>query len=153
MLSSYVSFTCVAVEPGLFSAYWILSYETPETKPLRPVAGIDRTVSSMHQRVQQTSIMHGMDTLFTRTLRSRKIWFYQDTKSSSCLLNHTSLSIFELFCSSHRDDDDEHNTRHDEWCTFGSHHDARPPGAPYRTGPSGLVPVGFYRVRSKAKKA
>ena len=83
MLSSYVSFTCVAVEPGLFSAYWILSYETPETKPLRPVAGIDRTVSSMHQRVQQTSIMHGMDTLFTRTtLRSRKIWFYQDTKSS-----------------------------------------------------------------------
>ena len=64
MLSSYVSFTCVAVEPGLFSAYWILSYETPETKPLRPVAGIDRTVSSMHQRVQQTSIMHGMDTLF-----------------------------------------------------------------------------------------
>ena len=96
MLSSYVSFTCVAVEPGLFSAYWILSYETPETKPLRPVAGIDRTVSSMHQRVQQTSIMHGMDTLFTRTLRSRKIWFYQDTKSSSCLLNHTSLSIFEF---------------------------------------------------------
>ena len=68
MLSSYVSFTCVAVEPGLFSAYWILSYETPETKPLRPVAGIDRTVSSMHQRVQQTSIMHGMDTLFKHGL-------------------------------------------------------------------------------------
>jgi hypothetical protein len=68
MLSSYVSFTCVAVEPGLFSANWILSYETPETKPLRPVAGIDRTVSSMHQRVQQTSIMHGMDTLFKHGL-------------------------------------------------------------------------------------
>ena len=102
MLSSYVSFTCVAVEPGLFSAYWILSYETPETKPLRPVAGIDRTVSSMHQRVQQTSIMHGMDTLFTRTLRSRKIWFYQDTKSSSCLLNHTPRSPFSNYFVHHQ---------------------------------------------------